>query len=977
MKRSAFKKRIIPAIVLIALIAIGAVLYMRSRVSAVFDETKAMRFGPYSRSHTIENKTLLIGTYLIHLQGLTDELYTQAVESGSEAGQDQIYYKSELSGGNWFNISDAGSLGDISKKGTPVEAGEMENLYIRYVVGADGTLIDVLDNKERNPFDLVSPYDLTQLPELEPLRLQYTYDPTKSGITEMKFLENRNAQDAGTLRSQVYYYQLITTFFTLDLRDDQTNKCDEQLNRLYSCYKALKAAQNDKEAELVYSLMSKVDATRRAIVLEKLNQLDESALNELYNLSTGTYYTAYGNFADAQSKKETDAEAYIVKLRDAVKHDFFEISTSAWYESFLARIGLSSGNWWSLITPLNIPTTDKDEDDEDEEEEERVDKDAFAVDQAILDSLSQCMENCQTSYNKQNAKRLQDVDTVLGHAEYTYSMQVIDSASASGLNGDTLNLRYLMDIKNGVINEADGELALLNGTLLPDAESRYSSDAKANASEKYAAAVANDSGEAAMESALDEQKAILESRRSELQYLITEKKRRTPAEAMIEELMRRVTIADSWRDATSKDAFGTKARQSVDEHIAWLKETANALKAEDDSLGSDLDDLKDQMEGLENKMKAALDDNDLQGAEDLKARIDALEQDIADEEKRLATLAANADNAGDAASALMDLGDSMDALADRLLDKAKSRISQEDYDGLKNSINALAGIGATDALEEIKDLLEENGAPATLLAELDEAIEEAEENESLLSDTSDEGAGDEGDGAGDGGTGDGAGAGGAGDGSGDGGEGDGSGDGKGDGKGSGKGGAATAGKSKLENGIENNFDSGDASDMDDDELAATITVLSRLTEEGNKNAEPMAQDYAYQARNLNNGYIYTQFADDKTQEYVSIEAIAAVSSWRYVYDSSRQHVTLTDGNKTWEFQVGSDKALQGGSSELQMHSPAVFQGTSGKGSLYLSETDAREFLECEAQYVKNSDTAICVTTHVDELAKELYDKFGK
>ena len=48
---------------------------------AVFDESKAVRFGTYERSHNIENSGLFIGTRLIHMQARTDELYTKAVVS--------------------------------------------------------------------------------------------------------------------------------------------------------------------------------------------------------------------------------------------------------------------------------------------------------------------------------------------------------------------------------------------------------------------------------------------------------------------------------------------------------------------------------------------------------------------------------------------------------------------------------------------------------------------------------------------------------------------------------------------------------------------------------------------------------------------------------------------------------------------------------------------------------------------------------
>ena len=77
---------------------------------AVFDESTAVRFSTYKSSHTIEDSVLFIGTHLIHLQALTDELYEKAVQSQSDSEQGEVYYKSELADGTWYNISDASGL---------------------------------------------------------------------------------------------------------------------------------------------------------------------------------------------------------------------------------------------------------------------------------------------------------------------------------------------------------------------------------------------------------------------------------------------------------------------------------------------------------------------------------------------------------------------------------------------------------------------------------------------------------------------------------------------------------------------------------------------------------------------------------------------------------------------------------------------------------------------------------------------------
>ena len=161
MKEIFRKKSIrILALLMAGVIAFVAVNSYRGRASAVFEEKKAMRFGAYTKSHTIDEGTLFIGTYLIHKDAVTEELYEQAKQSASDSGQDVIFYKSEFAAGSWFDISDAGSLEGISTNGTPKDEAELANLYVQYFVGADGILIDIVANEEKNPFDLVDPYDL-------------------------------------------------------------------------------------------------------------------------------------------------------------------------------------------------------------------------------------------------------------------------------------------------------------------------------------------------------------------------------------------------------------------------------------------------------------------------------------------------------------------------------------------------------------------------------------------------------------------------------------------------------------------------------------------------------------------------------------------------------------------------------------------------------------------------------------------------
>ncbi|MCR5251324.1 MAG: hypothetical protein K6E50_12020 [Lachnospiraceae bacterium] len=928
-KKTAWKNRIL--MIVLAFVMLFGVILQGGSVSAIGNEKKAMLYSKYAASHTIEDCVLFIGTYLIHKDVLTDELYQQAQESASEFGQMDMYYKSELANGSWFNVSDASTLADITTDGTPVEDSELQGLFVQYYMGKDGILIDVLTGADVNPFDVIDPYDLINLPELQALKLKYTFDAEADTISEEDFLVNRLSFDNGTLRGDVYYFQMMKTFFGLDMRDAETASCDAQLARLYECYKTLRAQENDEEAELVYSLMGKVDAARRFVVMGKLVHNDENAIGEIYNMAMGSYYTLNGNFKNAKSEGKEDGEAWMVELRNFVDHDFSLTTTNE-------RIMQGNGNyenWWIPIVPQDPKDKKKKKSDDEEESEEEEDEDEdepdtdpLQTDKEIIDAITSCMQSCQTSYNTHDANRLRDMDTVLGHAEYEYSINAINSASAAGLNDDTTKLKQVINVKEGVVKDAPGELALITSTLLPRAEAAYSTAAHAGAGPEYAAAKANNKGEAVMKAALESQKNTLEAKRMELQFLITEKGKRTDDETSLAYIYQRITAAGEWKNGVPSDDFATDAGFSVEEHIIWLQDEAERIKNGNDSLASKLDQLKEKKEKLQIDKDAALDDNDLGLAADLDAMIAAVDQDIADEEARLLAEMNDADTLGDASSALVDLGNSLDALSNRLLNGAKKRLNDKDFDGLVNSIDAMAAIGDTDGLNELKDMLEGTDAPADLINDLNDAIGDSGSGDSLL------GQGD----------------------------GDGNGDGSGDGSDLSK-----LTEDDLLAAIYGLF--GDDFDLDGDVLAAIVTALSRLNEKGCAAAGRLALDFTSKGLAVRNPYFYTKYTGKASTEFVSVKTFGDVSVYRYVYNDSKQRATLTYGSSVYEFNVNSGTATHGGE-QITLSEPGILSG-----GFYLSEKDMEEYLKCTAQYVDRCDYAVCVTEKVEKKAKQLLDLF--
>ena len=688
--------------------AIGVFSYGKINARAMFDPDQAINYATFSSRVNVEQSVLFIGTYIIHKDALNDQLYEKAQRSAAESGQDAIYYRSELADGQWFDVGDIDNgVKGISTEGIPVSIDTINPLYVTYYVGSDGIMKDAKTMASVNPFDVPDPYDLSKLPELEPIWMQYTMSTDGQDISQEQFLENKNSKNNGSVRSGVYYYQILSTFFSLDLRDSETNRLDEQLARLNNNYISLKSQGKDEEAELVFSLMEKVDATRRAIVFQRLSENEENLLNTLYTLSSGSYYTPYGNFKDSSSEANvSEQEDYVVELEDSVKHDFNNDTTDPFVLSWFTRLGIqgSVNGWWKAIqddqTERKNRRDEANEDNDDFVADASEEEFPFDVDEGVLDAIGTSMGNCSDSYSTYISKGLVDSEDILGHAIYDYSTQVIDQTTDSGVGGPVTYLKHATNIRDDVVSDQAGELAMIKDSFITLASNRYSIDAKAGVKAEYHSL----QNEPAKKSFLDDQKASLESDRSMLQFLIEGIRKRDSAANALAFVNERIKWTESLITMIPSDPFGPSATSSVEAHLAWLHEEAQKIIDSDESLKSDLDKLKDKKEALQLERDRALDNNDLAGANALDAKIAAVDKDINNEINK---------NGGK--------GDDLDDLADSLINKAMDKLADDANADLSGIAGALADAGAGDKLDELANKAAASGASQDTLNGIQDA----------------------------------------------------------------------------------------------------------------------------------------------------------------------------------------------------------------------------------------------------------------
>ena len=647
------RKKIIGNLLVIALVFAISFSFVGDRAMAILNEDELVRYSSYASRNNISVSTLFVGTYLIHIDALTDELYQKALDSASDTDQMNIYYKSEIGDGLWYDVTDAESLNDIMNSAFAIPESELADLFVQYYVGSDGVMIDVADGREVNPFDIPNPYDLTKLPELEPLWMQYTNSQAKSYVTQDEYLQGKNSDSTGNKRVDIYNYQILSAFFSMNLRDSVTDGYDADLKRLYEAYKRVKAEGKQEEAQILYTLMSNVDAARRSVVMDKLAMLDENALGVMYDLASGKYYTTSGDFKSPGSFLNIEyllKPAYIRHLEQA-------------------------------LMGVNGKKIKNKKDDEEI---------AFQGDANLLSAIGDSMEKCQESYYSSQAKALVDGDSVLGHAQYAFSRQVIDEITTSGVGNSITYLRDVQNISENIVRNAESEIYLLDRSLLSLAENQYQAAVIAGVSEDYKTQIARGGSAAAAENALNTEMDELEGKRTELEFLIDAYRMRASAADGLLYVKGCISWASDLYQLVPDDDFRSRANGSIDSHINWLSQTSDAIRQSDESLKSNLDKLYDQKAVLQQKRDQALDDNDLATARMYDSQIAALDRDIAAEAARIGKS-----------------GDS--EIINKILNEALEELAENPKADVTNSVAALNGLQAFEALEKLYSRLDDAG----------------------------------------------------------------------------------------------------------------------------------------------------------------------------------------------------------------------------------------------------------------------------
>lgn len=623
----------------------------------------------------IEMSTLVVGSYLIHINGLTDELYAVAKESANEFNQSQVYYKSELAAGSWYEISEASSIADITtSEENLVDKSVIESLEFTHKTGADGITIDLRTGETVSIFNIRDPYNLEGMQELEPLLLQYQILQEKSKKTE----------------SDESYLKMISSFFEKDLQDDKTKECDTVLAALEEYKNGL--ASRDKPSmwlEKTESIMASVDADRRVIVLKKVARYLDILETQANGLGTEdsedeTEETSEGgDGTDTEAGTEADTEAGT----EIEENPSLEVNSE-----IVAAIGDCIKNVQDSIVAYEA--------------------------KRMTDLGETVSAKAEYQYSQQLIDRVKNNDT-------------------AGCDEAMEKICALQNILDGMISNQPAELDALTSELIDKAYQQYKEDLSAGICDEYVTAKAEGATQAVLAQYLTGQKTKANADRLEYQMMLDAAFQRMNNGAAQAYVLKLIDGVPAMKQSVQKDAAESYLKETVEEHLEWLR-TSYAALVKNGSDSTEMEKLEQEKEKLGKQRRDALDNNDLAEANRLQAELEAVQKEIDSLMASLVAIL-NSPNSSEAdkAKARAEMGDSNTAsfLADMAGNLASAiRSSDADGDDLKNQLASLTAAAQLNpdagqaALKQVGDALDQaTGLSADLLDELGESLAKAEE----------------------------------------------------------------------------------------------------------------------------------------------------------------------------------------------------------------------------------------------------------
>ena len=620
----------------------------------------------------IEKSSLIIGSYIIHLNGLTDDVFYMAKESANEFSQANMYYKSELADGKWFDVTSASSLEDIISEGMPIEREEIEQLNFTHKVSSTGEVTDLRYGYRISAFDVKAPYSLWDLEELKALKTQYEL------ISEKKIKTDSDKKNM----------EMIQSFYEKSIRTSKTDQYDDIITGLER-YKNVLPGRGKTATwiEEVQKVMKHTDALRRVEAFQILAANLEILLNDISGQENSSVEEE-GETEEEMTEEEmidfyvnADLVEAVGDAIDNVEQSILEKSTQI----------LTEGNTSDSLA-------------------------RYQYSNDLMNGITKSTQGREYDNLPWYYRWYLLWIKVRSTSAIEYNVTICDTA--------TQKLVDITNISSGVIVDINSERTTAEEISIAAYET-YKEKLSAGIGEAYKDAVVENKSQAAKEQCLSEQKRDTNVARQEYQGVLFSYFERLSNKSMqqyVEKLLNEISDLEA---LVPEDAVKSYQLETVTEHREWLRDMlAQAMLNSSDS--SEMDKLTEAMSDLEKQRQEALDNNNLKGEKKIAADMEALQGEI---DKLVESLVNELDSPysteAEKARALAGLGDgNATALLNSLSSDIASGIrningtgttssgvaySQKEAEELKNkmeifsSISAFAPDAAAQALKDIEE----------------------------------------------------------------------------------------------------------------------------------------------------------------------------------------------------------------------------------------------------------------------------------
>ena len=620
----------------------------------------------------IEKSSLIIGSYIIHLNGLTDDVFYMAKESANEFSQANMYYKSELADGKWFDVTSASSLEDIISEGMPIEREEIEQLNFTHKVSSTGEVTDLRYGYRISAFDVKAPYSLWDLEELKALKTQYEL------ISEKKIKTDSDKKNM----------EMIQSFYEKSIRTSKTDQYDDIITGLER-YKNVLPGRGKPTTwiEEVQKVMKHTDALRRVEAFQILAANLEILLNDISGQENSSVEEE-GETEEEMTEEEmidfyvnADLVEAVGDAIDNVEQSILEKSTQI----------LTEGNTSDSLA-------------------------RYQYSNDLMNGITKSTQGREYDNLPWYYRWYLLWIKVRSTSAIEYNVTICDTA--------TQKLVDITNISSGVIVDINSERTTAEEISIAAYET-YKEKLSAGIGEAYKDAVVENKSQAAKEQCLSEQKRDTNVARQEYQGVLFSYFERLSNKSMqqyVEKLLNEISDLEA---LVPEDAVKSYQLETVTEHREWLRDMlAQAMLNSSDS--SEMDKLTEAMSDLEKQRQEALDNNNLKGEKKIAADMEALQGEI---DKLVESLVNELDSPysteAEKARALAGLGDgNATALLNSLSSDIASGIrnmngtgttssgvaySQKEAEELKNkmeifsSISAFAPDAAAQALKDIEE----------------------------------------------------------------------------------------------------------------------------------------------------------------------------------------------------------------------------------------------------------------------------------